>query len=374
MGVGYYKTVVQWTKGDYPLSNNTQDQVALITNRIPRVADEHGSTATTAAVVSGAGFTAGGIISDRADQDWFRITAGPGTVNVTGLVAQPSANLNLALSLVDANGLVLAQGTAAGLGANLSVPVSGGTYYIVVDGKGSTNDPLTGYTDYASLGRFSLSGNWPSATVVNQPPIASTVGTSPAPSTTGTISGTAPLTVNFVGAQSADPDGIVSGYLWNFGDGTTSTLTNVTKTYQVAGNYTVTLTVTDNSGATAVATLLVAVGATPPPTTTKSVNVDSIAMSWVKASATSGYISGTITILDQAGKPAPNAAVTLTASGLVVGTVTAKTNSKGQIIVNTPKLSSTATGTETYTVTNVVLSGYLYDATKNKVTSATLTR
>ena len=224
------------------------------------------------------------------------------------------------------------------------------------------------------MGRFSLSGNWPSATVVNQPPIASTVGTSPAPSTTGTISGTAPLTVNFVGAQSADPDGIVSGYLWNFGDGTTSTLTNVTKTYQVAGNYTVTLTVTDNSGATAVATLLVAVGAPPPPTTTKSVNVGSIAMSWVKSSTTSGYVSGTITILDQAGKPAPNAAVTLAASGLVVGTVTAKTNSKGQIIVNTPKLSSTATGTETYTVTNVVLSGYLYDATKNKVTSATLTR
>ena len=56
-------------------------------------------------------------------------------------------------TLVDANGLVLAQGTAVGMGANLSVPVTGGTYYVVVDGKGSTNDPLTGYTDYASLGR-----------------------------------------------------------------------------------------------------------------------------------------------------------------------------------------------------------------------------
>ena len=64
----------------------------------------------------------------------------------------------------------------------------------------------------------------------------------------------------------------------------------------------------------------------------------------------------------------------LAASGLVAGTVTAKTNTKGQITVNTPKLAASATGTETYTVTNVVLSGYLYDATKNKVTSATLTR
>jgi PKD repeat protein len=374
MGVSYYKTVTQWTKGDYPLSNNTQDQVALITNRIPRIADEHGSSLSTATVVSGSDLAAGGIISERNDQDWFKISAGAGTVTINGLVAQPSANLNLSLSLVDATGQVLAQGAAAGLGASLSVPVTGGTYYIVVDGKGSTNDPLTGYTDYDSLGRFSLTGSWPAATVVNQPPVASTVGTTPTPSTTGTISGTAPLTVNFVGAQSYDPDGIVANYLWNFGDGTTSILANVAKTYQVAGNYTVKLTVTDNSGASATATLLVAVGATPPPTTTKSVNVSSIAMSWVKSSSTAGYITGVVTILDQAGKPAPNASVTVAASGLVAGTVTAKTNSLGQITVNTPKLSATATGSETYTVTNVVLSGCVYDATKNKVTSATLKR
>jgi PKD repeat protein len=373
MGVGYYKNVVQWTRGDYPLSNNTQDQVALISGRIPRVPDEHGSTATTAAVVSGANFTAGGIIADRADQDWFRITAGAGTVNISGLVAQPSPNLNLSLSLVDANGLVLAQGTAAGLGANLSVPVVGGTYYIVVDGKGSTNDPLTGYTDYSSLGRFSLSGSWPSAVVVNQPPVASTAGTSPALSANGTISGTAPFTVNFVGNNSRDPDGLIAGYLWDFGDGTTSILSNVTKTYQAAGNYTARLTVTDNAGATATATLLIAVAATPP-STMRYVNVAAITMSWVKSSSTSGYITGTVTIRDHAGKPAPNANVTIAASGLVSGTVTARTNSRGQVTLNTPRLSTAVKGTQTYTVTNVVLTGYIYDPTKNKVTSATLTR
>ena len=373
MGVGYYKNVVQWTRGDYPLSNNTQDQVALISGRIPRVADEHGSTATTASVVAGANFTAGGIIADRADQDWFRITAGAGTVNVSGLVAQPSPNLNLALSLVDANGLVLAQGAAAGLGSGLSVPVTGGTYYIVVDGKGSTNDPLTGYTDYSSLGRFSLSGNWPAAVVVNQPPVASTAGTSPALSANGTISGIAPFTVNFVGNNSRDPDGLIASYLWDFGDGTTSILSNVTKTYQAAGNYTARLTVTDNAGATATATLLIVVAATPP-STMRYVNVSAITMSWVKSSSTSGYITGTVTILDHAGKPAPNANVTIAASGLVSGAVTARTNSRGQVTLNTPRLSSAVKGAQTYTVTNVVLTGYIYDPAKNKVTSATLTR
>lgn len=372
MGVGYYKTVTQWTKGDYPLSNNTQDQVALISNRIPRVADEHPSTLASATVVAGASFTAGGIISDRNDQEWFKITAAAGTLNVDGLVAQPSANLNLSLALVDANGLVLAQGTSVGLGSTLSAPVSGGTYYIVVDGKGSTNDPTTGYTDYASLGRFSLSGSWPAATVVNQPPVASTAGTSPAASSTGTISGAAPLTISFVGNNSSDPDGIVANYLWSFGDGTTSTLANVSKTYQAAGNYPVTLTVTDNSGASSVATLLVVVGTAP--VATKTVSVQSIAMSWVKSSNTTGYISGIVTIVDQAGKPIANADVSVAATGLVSGNILARTNSKGQVTVNTSKISSSLKGTETYTVTNVALTGYVYDATKNKVTSASLTR
>jgi PKD repeat protein len=182
------------------------------------------------------------------------------------------------------------------------------------------------------------------------------------------------LTVNFVGANSSDPDGIIAGYLWDFGDGTSSTLANVSKTYQAAGNYTATLTVTDNAGATAAASLLIAVGSTPPPSTAKSVNVSSLTLSWVKSSNTTGYISGVVTIVDQAGKVVPNAAVTVEATGLVAGTVTAKTNSKGQVTINTPKLSSSTTGSETYTVKNVVLSGYTYDPAKNKVTSATLTR
>ena len=126
-------------------------------------------------------------------------------------------------------------------------------------------------------------------------------------------------------------------------------------------------------GATATATLLIAVAATPP-STMRYVNVTGITMSWVKSSSTSGYITGTVTILDPAGKPAPNANVTIAASGLVSGTVTARTNSRGQVTLNTPRLSSAVKGTQTYTVTNVVLTGYIYDPAKNKVTSASLTR
>jgi hypothetical protein len=54
--------------------------------------------------------------------------------------------LKLSLSLLDDAGNVLATGTASGMNCNLSVPVLGGNYYIVVDGIG-TGDALTAYTD-----------------------------------------------------------------------------------------------------------------------------------------------------------------------------------------------------------------------------------
>ena len=49
--------------------------------------------------------------------------------------------------------------------------------------------------------------------------------------------------------QSTDPDGTVKGWNWTFGDGGTSTAQNPTHAYASIGTYTVTLTVTDNKGA-----------------------------------------------------------------------------------------------------------------------------
>jgi PKD repeat protein len=69
--------------------------------------------------------------------------------------------------------------------------------------------------------------------------------------------------VSFDGSTSSDPGGSITSYAWNFGNGGTATGAQVQAVYSTAGSYVVTLTVTDNLGATAQTTQTVVVSATP---------------------------------------------------------------------------------------------------------------
>ncbi|MGY5538423.1 S8 family serine peptidase [Vibrio brasiliensis] len=55
--------------------------------------------------------------------------------------------------------------------------------------------------------------------------------------------------VYFNGLGSSDPDGSIAVYEWNFGDGQSSVGVNASHVYASAGDFMVTLTVTDNAGA-----------------------------------------------------------------------------------------------------------------------------
>ncbi|MET8373089.1 ThuA domain-containing protein [Micromonospora profundi] len=91
-------------------------------------------------------------------------------------------------------------------------------------------------------------------------------GRSPIAKATGTpTSGSAPLTVQFSSAGTADPDpGNTLSYQWTFGDGTTSTAANPSKVYTTNGNYTAQLKVTDNTGKTGFANVQITVGNSAP--------------------------------------------------------------------------------------------------------------
>lgn len=71
------------------------------------------------------------------------------------------------------------------------------------------------------------------------------------------------LDASFDAGNSSDPDGSIQSYEWQFGDGSTGAGSNVTHSFAAAGSYEVSLTVTDNDGASSTQTESISVSAEP---------------------------------------------------------------------------------------------------------------
>ena len=355
MGVGYYATVTQFSKGEYSLANNTQDDLTVITGHIPRSADLVGNDILTATPITTTSVNVTGIIENRTDADLFKFNVGAGTMNFNATPAAPDANLDIALSLYNGSGNLIASSDPAGLSSTLSYTVPAGTYYLAVDGVG-VGTPDTGYSDYASIGQFSLTGSVPSS--LGQPPVA--VVTQSAP-----VTGLAPLTVNFSSAGSYDPEGTALTYDWDFGDGSTaSTLANPSHVYNTPGTYAASLVVFDASGLSASASVTILVQSP-----SSIIYVSDIAMS-KNVSARGTSAKTVVTIKDATGALKANATVTGSWSGLTTGTASVKTNSSGQATFTSATTKNA--GTFTFTVTGVALTGATYDPARNVKTSASI--
>src|SRR5439155_10603702 len=84
MGVGYYKDITQWSKGEYAGANNTEDDLAIMqTYGIPYRADDHGDFIGSATPLVGPNISASGTIETRVDVDMFSFLTGAGTVSFT---------------------------------------------------------------------------------------------------------------------------------------------------------------------------------------------------------------------------------------------------------------------------------------------------
>ena len=131
--------------------------------------------------------------------------------------------------LTDAQGTIVAQSDlVTDTYAEVSASVTAGVYYLAVGAVGSAN-----CSDYASQGRYFISGQVTASSMVNQPPVAAF-----AYACTG-------LACTFTDGSS-DSDGSPVAWSWDFGDGSVSTARQPAHRYAGAGTFSVRLTVTDN--------------------------------------------------------------------------------------------------------------------------------
>ena len=198
---------------------------------------------------------------------------------------------------------------------------------------------------------------------VNDPPVADAGGP---------YDGTEGVAIIFDGSGSYDSDGTITSYDWDFGDGTTGTGISPTHTYVTAGVYTATLTVTDDDGATSTDETTVTVNEA----VNNEMHVAEIIMDFKKAGRNTGGIA-TVTIVDTVGNPIIGAIVSGYWSGATTDTDSGVTDNIGEITFKSDLIKrrkkDTTPLTFTFTVDNVVLSGFSYVPADNVETSDSIT-
>ena len=167
----------------------------------------------------------------------------PPVVSATASATSGTAPVTVTLTATasDPDGQVMSYSWNFGDGGTSSQASVSHTY----QSAGSYTARVTVTDDKGATASASVLITVTTATPANRPPTVSITAT-PA-------SGAAPLNVTFASVAS-DPDGQVISYRWEFGDGQTSTTANTSHTYP-AGSFTARLTVTDNQGATASASV-----------------------------------------------------------------------------------------------------------------------
>ena len=161
MGAPFRKNLVQWSIGDYPDSTNTEDDLNIITkpqNGFGFRADDHGNernTSTFLDVEDVTNVSGWGIIERNTDLDFFSFASGPGDISIQIDALANNASLDVEAKLYNAAGQLLATSNPADeLNASFDLSVSGGSYFISVDGTGKPGV----YSDYGSLGYYEISG------------------------------------------------------------------------------------------------------------------------------------------------------------------------------------------------------------------------
>jgi hypothetical protein len=159
-----------WSKGEYPGATNTEDDVSRIAGILSSRADDN--PAGQELMGAPDAVDQPGMIETTADVDDFTFATDGGAASFTIALGPQGPNLDAQLSLLDDSGnLIATANDPFGLGGMIVATLPPGRYHLTVDGVGDI-DPLPGYSDYASLGQYRITGSYPDA---NGPPDCSAV-------------------------------------------------------------------------------------------------------------------------------------------------------------------------------------------------------
>ena len=189
MGVGYSKSLVQWSKGEYTNATNRQNDLAIMTSTIYGVgyrADDCGNTTTAARLLTMdalGNVNNKGIIERTADMDMFSFTTSGGPVNLTFNPNAYYPTLDILATLYDNGGTAITTSDLPGLNAGISTTLAAGKYYVSVTGTGSGDPATTGYSNYGSLGNYTITGTIPIHIVLSKDPDTPRKNNNPTPST-----------------------------------------------------------------------------------------------------------------------------------------------------------------------------------------------
>jgi hypothetical protein len=163
MGVSYNASRGLWWHGlSYP-SGGIEDDLAVITspsNGVTFRTPVTGSTPATAdpLAVSGSQVSGSGVIATINEKDDWSFTTGAGQITISATVPATVGKLAAQLTLLDANGNVVATNNPApSLNASITTTLPAGTYYAVVSSQGMSGGVGTYGSGY-QIGSYQLSG------------------------------------------------------------------------------------------------------------------------------------------------------------------------------------------------------------------------
>ncbi len=169
MGVGYYQALSTWAKGEFNNASQHQDELQTITtanNNVHYRSDDTGDTLATSRYLeinNDHTVFAEGVIERSDDTDAFQFTTTTGgavSLTVSPVAVGDWGDLATMASLADASDAVIASNNAQDqVSSTITANLPAGTYTFRVTGAGK-NDPVTnGFSSYASLGYYSISGS-----------------------------------------------------------------------------------------------------------------------------------------------------------------------------------------------------------------------